>query len=44
MNRGEVLFQCKDEKETIIKMYERLGAPDDSWEECKKLGYYEELK
>jgi len=39
-----VLFEAKEPKEQMEKIYSRLGSPEEGWAECKNLPFYSELK
>lgn len=39
-----VLFDGQQEKDQMEKIYTRLGPPEESWEECKNLPDYNEMK
>jgi len=40
----KVLFSGGEEKDQIFLIYSRLGPPEESWEECKSLPHYQEMK
>lgn len=40
----KVLFDGMEEKDQMEKIYMKLGPPEETWEECKDLPYYNDMK